>query len=303
MINQWTPEINVTQTLAIALIHAQFDLTVKNIKPLGQGWDNVAYLINDQFVFRFPQRELAVKTIKNECLLLPLINSTLDCHTPKIIYAGKPSENYPWPFMGYALLEGKTACHVTLTDAQRLAIAPDIFHAITQLHKLTIPEAIQNQFIGEGRGLVDTQERRTRNIDLLKKVAAITHHSALNTLITFVENFPHLTRDTKKVLVHGDFYIRHVLVNDHKKFAGIIDWGDTHFNESYMDLAFFFTFLPGHEAQKILKLNQTDLYLSLIWAIFSAANMGYYGINVNDRHLVDESRRSFEYIQQTIMDN
>ena len=117
---QWTAEREVTPELAAALIRSQFPALAAEgglyIERLGVGWDNVAYLIGGQYVFRFPQRQLAVPLIDAESRLLPFVAPRLTLPVPVPIFIGQPGAGYPWPFHGYALIPGRSAC---ASDAAR----------------------------------------------------------------------------------------------------------------------------------------------------------------------------------------
>ena len=61
MANPWDPERSVSLELAQELIEAAFsNLTPVRVVPLGHGWDNTGYLVNEEIVFRFPRRQSAV---------------------------------------------------------------------------------------------------------------------------------------------------------------------------------------------------------------------------------------------------
>ena len=45
--------------------------------------------------------------------------------------------------------------------------------------------------------------------------------------------------------VHGDLYARHLLLDDHKKLCGVIDWGDVHLGDRALDLSIAYSFLPA----------------------------------------------------------
>jgi len=59
--SQWTAEVEVTPQLAADLIREQFpDLGARRVTVLATGWDNTAFLVEGQWLFRFPRREIAV---------------------------------------------------------------------------------------------------------------------------------------------------------------------------------------------------------------------------------------------------
>ena len=93
---QWDPEIEVSRDLAAALISSQFEkLVLTSIELLGVGWDNTAYLVNGQFVFRFPRRSIAAPLIATEIRVLPLIADKVPVPIPFPRFVGHPDQNYP----------------------------------------------------------------------------------------------------------------------------------------------------------------------------------------------------------------
>jgi hypothetical protein len=50
---EWKPEIEVSEEFARGLLARQFlELSVHSLKPMGTGWDNTVFLVNDIWVFR-----------------------------------------------------------------------------------------------------------------------------------------------------------------------------------------------------------------------------------------------------------
>jgi aminoglycoside phosphotransferase (APT) family kinase protein len=46
------------------------------------------------------------------------------------------------------------------------------------------------------------------------------------------------------VVVHGDFHMRHLLLDDRRALAGVIDWGDVHRGDPAVDLQIAWSLLP-----------------------------------------------------------
>lgn len=92
------------------IIEKQFpELKPVNVKVLGEVFDNSVFLINDQYVFRFPRREIAANLIQIENRILPVIAPLLPIPIPNPQFLGIPEGHYPWPFGGYQILCGKNA--------------------------------------------------------------------------------------------------------------------------------------------------------------------------------------------------
>jgi len=51
-------------------------------------------------------------------------------------WKGSPTSSFPWPFIGYRMVAGFTACHVNLTDDQRVNLAEPIARFLSVLHSI-----------------------------------------------------------------------------------------------------------------------------------------------------------------------
>ena len=80
---QWEAEQPVSASLAARLIASQFPrLRGAPVEPLATGWDNTVYLVDDEWVFRFPRREIALPGIQREIAVLPLLAPRLPLPVP-----------------------------------------------------------------------------------------------------------------------------------------------------------------------------------------------------------------------------
>ena len=64
----WAADIEISTSLATALIQEQFAFDVKSITEMEAGWDNQPFLVNDELVFRFPRRKVAVELLEHVAL-------------------------------------------------------------------------------------------------------------------------------------------------------------------------------------------------------------------------------------------
>ena len=63
----WSPELVVDEALARRLIGARFpELRVATMRLLGEGWDSTAWLVDGEWVFRFPRREVVFPGFRRE---------------------------------------------------------------------------------------------------------------------------------------------------------------------------------------------------------------------------------------------
>ena len=110
----WKPEREVDPDLARHLIESQFpELMPLQLAHIGTGWDNVAYRVSasarcEEWVFRFPQRQVAVEWVLREMKCLPILAASV-AGIVKRVFLGSPDSRYPWPFFGYKPVPGQEA--------------------------------------------------------------------------------------------------------------------------------------------------------------------------------------------------
>jgi aminoglycoside phosphotransferase (APT) family kinase protein len=122
--NPWDADIQLTEHAATRLIAEQFpEVAPVQAVVLGVGWDNLALLVNARWVFRFPGRQVAGDLLAREVRILPLLAPYLPLPIPVPAFVGTSTGAHPYIFAGYALLPGRTACHVPLFDRERGACA------------------------------------------------------------------------------------------------------------------------------------------------------------------------------------
>ena len=63
-------DVNVNEDIAKKAILEAFSLKVKTIILIGEGWDNLVYLVNDDIIFRFPRRKVAISLLEREMWVL-----------------------------------------------------------------------------------------------------------------------------------------------------------------------------------------------------------------------------------------
>jgi aminoglycoside phosphotransferase (APT) family kinase protein len=242
----WDADVDLLPEEAARRIERQFPaLAPAGLAPLGVGWDNVAYLVNGRLVFRFPRRQIAADLIERETRVLPLLAPHLPLPIPAPAFAGTPDAGYPYPFAGYVLIPGTTACRSTWSDAQRASLAVPLARFLAALH--TIPIDAETRTWGPTDDIERANlKKRARAIQerlraIAPGLAGIDVHALLD-LVDRLATTPAWEQPT--CWVHGDLYARHLLVDDTFRPCGVIDWGDVHLGDPALDLSIAFSFLP-----------------------------------------------------------
>ncbi len=241
MSQPWEAERVVDADLAISLIREQFPgLGMGRIEAFGSGWDNTAFLVDGEIVFRFPRRTIAVELLETEVRVLPRIAPALPLPIPVPECVGRATERFPWPFAGYRLLAGRTADVAALSEDERRAAAPVLGRFLAALHALGTDEVdVPGDFIHR----LAFGERMPRMVDWLEGLREAGLVDDPEPLLRLFEGeIPQPL--ARAALVHGDFYARHVLIGEDRRLCGVIDWGDVHAGDPAVDLSVMYGFLP-----------------------------------------------------------
>jgi aminoglycoside phosphotransferase (APT) family kinase protein len=215
----WAPEIEVNADLARRLISSQFsDLADASIRRVGTGWDNAAFLVDERLVFRFPQRAVAAPLIEREIEFMPAIAQRLSVSVPNPIYVGTAQFDYPWRFAGYAIVRGATACGRTLALEERRRLAEDLARFLRALHDIDV-ESLHGSLPPDQIGKLDPLRLKLSEEPLTGK----------------------------HVVVHGDLYARHLVLDDDNRLSGVIDWGDIHYGHPAVDLSVVHMMVPPRD--------------------------------------------------------
>lgn len=306
----WDPDLEITEKLAKTIIGSQFPtlFPVKSIQCIGKGWDNKVFLVNEEIIFRFPHRKIAVELIERENIVLNHLHSKISVDIPNPKYIGKPSADYPYSFHGYPILKGTSACRAELTFDQRMASLGYLTEFLKRLHSITEKQAI---IIGAKPQVFD----RTKINRVINALNERVDKIIANGIVEINQScFQHEIMKAQKielpfdnkVLVHGDLYCRHLLFNQ-GQLTGVIDWGDVGINNRAVDLAAIFSFYPLECHKKFLEIygmveSNTWQYARFL-GLYSALTTLLYGHNIGDPMLITESINAVKRINPMLLEN
>jgi len=303
----WHPDMNITVDFAKTIIAKQFpDLTPSKIKCIGEGWDNKVFLVNDQFVFRFPHREIAATLIERENAVLAHLQERVNLKIPNPIYVGKPDDNYPYHFHGYQMINGKSGCHANLSASARNTSITKLAEFLKRLHSITETEA---QKIGAKDQVFDRTDADRAINWLAERVEKI---NARNIALIDLKVFDNemkiaaaVNLPATRALVHGDLYCRHLMF-DREELVGIIDWGDVGINNPAVDLGVVFSFYPADCHQVFFDIyggldSETYAYARFL-GLYSAITVLLYGHDIEDSQLVQEAKESILRINSKLLE-
>ena len=297
----WSAEFIVSDAQARALIEAQFlQLAPAIVEPLGIGWDNSAFRVNGAYVFRFPRRQIAAPLAETEGRLLPMLAPRLPLPIPAPTLLGHPADGYPWPFIGHALIPGRTACAAALDEEQRGRLAEPLARFLAALHATPAEEAARHGAGPDTLARLDLARRLPRARELLDRLSRRGELADPRSLGAILDAAPPTFAPRSDVLVHGDLYARHLLIHADGRLAGVIDWGDVHLGDPAVDLAIAHTFLPleahvsfRHAYGAIADATWRVARLRGVWHTLMVLE---YGLGIGDFPLVRECRIALGYL-------
>lgn len=304
----WSAEYILTGAFVCELIAQQFpQLTPIRAQYLGSGWDNTVFLINDTWVFRFPHRSVAVELLSHEKITLSTLQG-FPLDYPQPLFYGEPTcikgAHYPWPFMGYKKVAGETACRVNISAKNRISWVTPLAHALKHLHTQAIPDALPGDLLKRSdlshrlpwfqEQWIQAQTAAQQNQQQLPEEAVQRLLKKLERLAANKNRPPE-----SQHLLHGDLYIRHLMVNTAGELTGLIDWGDTHHGDISTDLGIVYSALPPElhvQFWKVYgKVNQETLLKAQFRALYSCLYIYRYGLDIQDKDLVREGWQGVQW--------
>ncbi|QHT61352.1 phosphotransferase [Paenibacillus lycopersici] len=241
--NVWDAEWEVNEKLARTLIVSQFQqLSSKQVKRLGWGWDNTVFLIGDEYVFRFPRRTIAVGSIRMEGKLLPKLEAYMTVPYPKPLFYGEASDEYPAPFLGYTYVPGDFP--IGLSEERRALSAETLATFLRRLHEFPVQAALKCGVQQDHRSLTDIASRKVKLEGFLSKVLVYLSPEEFGAIEGYLSGLQTDRVETMNVLLHGDLHFKNMLVNENGIVSGIIDWGDLSVGHPACDLSVAYSFLP-----------------------------------------------------------
>ena len=285
---QWTSDIAIDATLAKRAIAEQFrTLELRDVVPIGEGWDNAAFLVDGKTVFRFPRRRLGAELLDIEVAVLPGIATDVPLRTSAPTLVGLPTELFPWPFAGYEHIPGATGCSYDLTDDERARLAIPLARFLRALHAIDPQRSLERGLPPDRLGRLEPAKRLSATRDRLGTVRGAGADAGLDTATAWLEAHPPVALpDAGRVVVHGDLYARHVLLDERSGIAGIIEWGDVHYGDPAIDLSIAHLMLPhgahAHFRDAYGPIDERTWNVARCRAIYHAILELEYGIRADD---------------------
>jgi aminoglycoside phosphotransferase (APT) family kinase protein len=276
-VREWAAEVSVDEALARRLIGTQFpDLELGSMRLLGQGWDMTVWLVDGEWVFRFPRREMVIRGLSNEISHLAQLASLLPLPIPSPTYLGNPSHEYRWPFYGAPFLPGRELADAGLDDDGRNGLGRPLGEFLRALHGTRLDADLPLDPVRRA----DMTFRVPRTRERLAELEHLGLWQPPEEAHEVVEAAAGLGPPEPTALVHGDLHLRHLLVDDGRA-AAVIDWIDLSYNTPGVDLVLYWSILPPEGRLEFREaygaITDEQLLCGRILALFLCGTLAVYG--------------------------
>jgi aminoglycoside phosphotransferase (APT) family kinase protein len=282
MNSPWQPEREVSLGEARQAVRS-CGLAADDVRIVAAGWDNTIVRVDDDWVFRFPRRAIALPGIDREIALLPQLDPLLSLPIPVPEHVGTYGDP-PWRFWGARYLSGTELAITAQVDT--VAVGAAIGRFLSELHSLPADPRLPIDPFGRG----DAADRAIRARRVLDDLAELDVNggAVLYDVLAAGESAGPPPAET--VLSHGDLYARHVLVDLAGQAAAVIDWGDLCVAPRSVDLSIAFSaFHDDARAAFFSEYGGIDSETELrarVMAIFSAAIVASYAKDIGHPDLM-----------------
>ena len=181
------------------------NLTIERINIIGQGHDSIAYLVNDEYIFKMKLSANKKESYMKEKSILDYLNKYLKTNIkiPRIDYANITDE---LSIMGYKKIKGNffnPAIYNKMTTVEKDNLKKDIVNFLKSMHSLDYSE-INNYAI-------DNKKKCLEEYELLEQTI---YNELTSKEKEYVENFykrlyTTTIFDDKKCICHNDFSCNH----------------------------------------------------------------------------------------------
>jgi len=227
MIEPWAPEYRLQLLEVERIVSDNTDLDTREAVVLDEGWDFYCYLINKEFVFRFPKRQAEAERLINEKVLLENLNLTTA--TPNFDFFVDRPVGFHLPFAGYQMLSGSPLFEISKADVDSILIGNQLGHALRELHAQTLtPVRPPHDPVV---GWLRSSQRELENI------SGVIDRPIFEACGALLTNYQPQKPSERDVTTHGDLHAGHVLVDKQGELTGLIDWTDAHTSNRYTDFA------------------------------------------------------------------
>ncbi|MCC9198081.1 aminoglycoside phosphotransferase family protein [Arthrobacter sp. zg-Y820] len=228
MANHPPAEIFVDESLVRRLLQEQHPhLADRPLRPVANGWDNYIFRLGTDYAVRLPRRLSAAALTANEQVWLPALTADLTVATSAPLYAGSPSEAFPWPWNVTRWFPG-TAVSLQPRD-RNVALAAPLAGFLNAFHRPAPPDFPRNPV--RGVPLASRNDAVRGRLDS----GMVPHAARIRELWEASLELP--VWPGPALWIHGDLHPANLVGAADGTLQAVIDFGDLTAGDPATDLA------------------------------------------------------------------
>jgi aminoglycoside 2''-phosphotransferase len=210
-------------------IRADFPrLDIQSAILVTSGWDHDVVIINDDYVFRFPDGDDIA--FDREIAVLEALRNKTTLAIPQVDYIGQSAR-----YIGYRMVKGKpltSARYTALSSAARARVARDLAEFLSEIH-----------------AAISVSEARSLGLEFDEHESYIEEASHLRTrigdpeILTFIDDTLHesamlLSSSAPETFLYNDLHGNNMAFNDDdERLVGVFDFGDAAYGDIHREFA------------------------------------------------------------------
>jgi aminoglycoside phosphotransferase (APT) family kinase protein len=289
----WEATHSLTDEIVSLLIGEQFPhLAPVLVTARYEGCDNLAFEVNDEWIFRFPKRADGELPLKREIALLSRVSAAVVTPVPEYRFIGKPGPVFPYMFAGYPKLKGTPAIELPLSLREVMPLARSMGSILSSVHSFSTSDAHE---LGVAQAESDLQSNAIEALAELAEIASVLKSELVDRCVAYLKATvgPSTPASRASCLLHGDFSAEHILLSsDGQNIVGVIDWTDTEIGDPAFDFGYLWVWHGEPFVREVLHHYQGAIDPGFIdracaYGICSAVADCYYGMKAG----IERNRR------------
>lgn len=269
-------------------------LSIEELKMLGEGWMSRVYLVNGEWIFRFPKTQEGALDLEKELRILPELMPRITLSIPEFKFIGQQGNGLA--FVGYKILPGELLdeeSFASLPDTAKENLAQQIAQFINEISSfpkrearlLNIPESNPYQDYSDVYA-----EIREELFPLIDGEVRQYITSRFESYLGNPNNFSY-----EPSLIHADLSPNHFLYHaEQQRLTGIIDFGDLEIGDPDYEYIYLLEDCGRSFTRRVMELRNVDnikVKLEKVSFFVTADHMdtALEGLRRNDRDWVDQS--------------
>ena len=219
-------------------------LRIRSVSRLGEGWTAVAYLVNEELVFKLLKRASEWQQMDAEIAFLAYARDHLPLPVPEHLYQVRDSSGAPNGYAVYRHLPGSEVKPSALSPRARASLAAELGTFLRALHDLP-PGPVEHLLPREDERAVAIEYWNGAKEAVAPRLSSAEARRLDEMFARHVEDAENFAGPPR--ILHADLSVDHILQVD-DRITGIIDWEDVNLGDADYDFSYLYLYEGFGEA-------------------------------------------------------